>query len=151
MAIDDLTGASRTFEQRFWKKVEKRGGCWEWIGYRERGYGKIHLGRGLGMIRAHRASYVLHYGPVDPRLLVMHECDNKGCVRPGHLKAGTTLENMRDVRLRGRRSRVKPRRDATPTEREMVLHLRREGWALNEIAAATSLSAASARYIQDRA
>ena len=83
-----------TTEERFWAKVAKSEGCWEWQGATIDGYGSFWENkRG---IRAHRYSYRLHYGPFDERLVVRHSCDNPKCVRPEHLRLGTSSDNMRD-------------------------------------------------------
>jgi DNA invertase Pin-like site-specific DNA recombinase len=38
-------------------------------------------------------------------MVVMHTCDIRNCVNPGHLKLGTTLDNVRDRDMKGRLSR----------------------------------------------
>lgn len=89
---------------RFWPKVQKGEGCWEWIGSRNAaGYGKMTVGgRGAGHVRAHRVSWELANGPVPEGLWVLHTCDNPPCVRPDHLWLGTRLDNMRDCASKGR-------------------------------------------------
>lgn len=75
-------------------------GCWLWTGamYSYRGqetYGQFWFaGR---RITAHRASYLIHKGPVDPALDVMHSCNVKACVNPEHLSQGTRSQNLRDA------------------------------------------------------
>lgn len=84
-----------TLEQRFWAKVSKSDGCWEWTGFvSPLGYGKIKdAGKQL---LASRVSYELNVGPIPDGLCVLHECDNRKCVRPEHLFLGTKGDNNRD-------------------------------------------------------
>jgi hypothetical protein len=96
--------------ERFWAKVEKSDGCWEWTGARlRRGYGRIRVTRQRQML-AHRMSWELAYGPIPEGLYVCHHCDNPPCVRPDHLFLGTNSDNMVDAHQKGRVdvSRLKP-------------------------------------------
>lgn len=76
-------------------------GCWEYTSGKDRcGYGKFSLGpRRLG---AHKVSYVLHKGDVPEGLVVMHSCDNPGCINPDHLSLGTVKDNVHDCINKGR-------------------------------------------------
>lgn len=108
MATKDLTRPlpelSELDIKRFWSKVDKSGGadaCWEWMGgISKTGYGQFKAsGRTLG---AHRVASCLGEG-VDPYpLLACHKCDNRSCCRPDHLFAGTTKDNLDDMRNKGR-------------------------------------------------
>lgn len=92
-------------QRRFWNKVSKSGnGCWEWIGAKkESGHGVIGIGtRKNGLIRVHRLSYIIHYGPISRKIKVCHTCDNPPCVKPDHLFLGTQLDNVRDCIAKGR-------------------------------------------------
>ncbi len=96
-------------EERFWKKVDKRGPkeCWPWTGARFRtGYGFIHAGpRGAGPQRwvyAHRLSWLLHSGELADSDVVCHHCDNPPCVNPAHLFIGTRDDNNKDRDRKGR-------------------------------------------------
>lgn len=51
---------------------------------------------------AHRYSYANHKGRIPKGRVVMHKCDVRHCVRPSHLKAGTTLDNNHDMHAKGR-------------------------------------------------
>lgn len=90
--------------ERFWPKVQKAADCWLWTGCRDRaGYGQLSgSGRGNPRIKAHRASWILHNGPIPAGLLVLHFCDNPQCVRPDHLWLGTAGDNSRDAAEKGR-------------------------------------------------
>lgn len=88
----------KRFESKFRKDPR---GCWVWVGsYFTNGYGCFRLTSGSK--KAHRISYELYKGPIPEGLLVLHSCDNKGCVNPAHLSLGTHQENMDDGRIRGR-------------------------------------------------
>jgi hypothetical protein len=81
---------------RFWSKVKKSDGCWEWIGAKDGcGYGKLGLGGKL--IGAHRMAWILSFGPIPEGLSVCHRCDNPGCVNPGHLFVASHRGNMLDM------------------------------------------------------
>ena len=91
---------------RFWGRVVKGSGCWEWDGahlYRpdgSRSYGSLSWkGRQTG---AHRVAWELTYEAIPVGMLVLHHCDNQGCVRPDHLYIGTHADNTRDATERNR-------------------------------------------------
>ena len=117
---------------RFLSKIKKiEGGCWEWIGGKDKdGYGKFAItGRGQRFpgdspvqkhVRAHRLMWLLKCGPIPKRLKVLHECDNTSFVRPKHLSLGTQKQNVQDAISRGRAlvGELNPR--ATLTTKDVV-------------------------------
>lgn len=95
--------------KRFWPKVEKTEHCWTWSGAKNRrGYGWLHNGSRTTRkpMRAHRASWEIHFGKIPDGLWVLHRCDNPPCVRPDHLFLGTRTDNMRDCAAKGRVSTI---------------------------------------------
>jgi hypothetical protein len=81
-------------------------GCWEWTGSRNKfGYGQVCVTPepGVHTIKgAHRLSYEHHVGPIPNGAVVMHICDNRGCINPAHLRVGSQAENLDDARDKGR-------------------------------------------------
>jgi hypothetical protein len=80
-------------EERFWKKVRKTSGCWNWIGDKHAlGYGffKVKGSRKL----AHRISVIFSGRRIPPGKVVDHLCRNPRCVNPAHLDVTSQRENI---------------------------------------------------------
>jgi hypothetical protein len=99
---------------RFWAKVDKNGpipahcpelgACWVWTGGCKTVRGLVAYGE-LNVAGApessHRISYRLRHGAIPKGKHILHHCDNKLCVNPLHLYAGTESDNGRDKYTRG--------------------------------------------------
>ena len=85
----------------FWGRVTKSVGCWE-ISGADNGNGYAVIYTKGEIIYAHRFSYELHFGPIPEGKMICHHCDNRRCVRPEHLYAGSRADNMRDMVQRRR-------------------------------------------------
>lgn len=84
---DQLAAWGEQSRIKFWSRVTKTPGCWQWggsvTGY---GYGQYcHRISGLTM-RAHKLAWELEHGPVPDGLVLDHLCRNRLCVRPDHLE-----------------------------------------------------------------
>jgi hypothetical protein len=91
--------------QRFEKFVDRSGECHEWIGGKNKdGYGRICIFAPGNRILAHRAAWILAFGPIAEGLCVCHSCDNPGCVNVDHLWLGTHIMNVQDMLDKGRGS-----------------------------------------------
>ena len=82
--------------------------CLIWTGGKNSGgYGVIRLDGKTPYV--HVVAYVAAYNFMPPHLGVNHQCDNKLCVNPEHLRAGTSRENQAEVTerqgwIRGKRN-----------------------------------------------
>ena len=92
--------------RRFWSKVKRGPGCWEWQASTQwDGYGR-YWNKGK-TVPAHRFSWEMIHGPIPEGMIVCHSCDVKMCVRPSPLFIGTQSENIQDAARKGRTRTVK--------------------------------------------
>jgi hypothetical protein len=86
-----------TASERFWSKVDKTADCWNWMAATySNGYGHFGLSAERGAI-AHRYAWEELVGPIPEGLLLDHECHNRRCVNPGHLRHATQKQNLENV------------------------------------------------------
>jgi hypothetical protein len=105
------TAAERA--ERFWRKVDKTAGCWQWTaGLAGSGYGQFSvLGRD---VPSHRVAYELSVGPIPAGQVLDHICHNITCVNPSHLRLATSKQNAEN--------RSGPNRQSASGVRGVSLH-----------------------------
>jgi hypothetical protein len=97
------------FEARY--IPEPNTGCWIWTApLSTHGYGWFRCNG--KRVPAHRFSLEYHKGPIPEGMNACHTCDNRWCVNPDHLYAGSQSENIRDCVARGRHNWQTTRREA---------------------------------------
>ena len=130
--------SKRSLSDLFWSNVVAgdKDVCWEWQGFLLDGYGVIT--RASETVRAHRASYEMHKGPIPEGFFVCHACDNRRCVNPDHLFAGTPNDNAQDMIRKGRDRKVageqSPHAKLTTMEVLEIRALRKLGAIRREVA-----------------
>lgn len=105
MVILDASMLPIATQDRFWSRVDRRGGaneCWPWTGFlNPDGYGSFSAKRWIGP-----ATHVMLTLDARPRpnedARACHSCDNPTCVNPAHLWWGTQKENIQDASKKGR-------------------------------------------------
>jgi hypothetical protein len=94
--------------ERFWKFCTKCEECWAWTGNRNKqGYGQLKACccGSETTVRAHRLSWMIHFGTIPDGMDVCHTCDTPPCSNPKHLFLGTDLDNALDKVRKGRQMR----------------------------------------------
>jgi hypothetical protein len=111
---------SKRIKQRFWEKVDKKGpnDCWEWLGGKSAGYGKAW--DGSRVVCAHRLSWEWANKKKIHTAIIMHTCDNRGCVNPSHLQKGTPLKNSQDMCIKDRQARGETHSQVKLTEKQII-------------------------------
>lgn len=95
------------FEARYYP--EPNSGCYLWTGRIDgSGYGSFQ--DGPRPRRASRVSWEFYVGPIPVGLNVLHRCDNRVCVNPGHLFLGTIRDNVLDMVSKGRHANQNTRK-----------------------------------------
>lgn len=149
MAPSAIPGASSSFEARLWAHVSKDGPtlpgmaspCWMWTGTRRPdGYGVVGIAsKATGLIRVHRAVWLLENGPIPDGLFACHRCDNPQCCNPAHIFLGTAGDNARDKEAKGRGSPPPVRRGLANNKAKLA------PWQIEEIMTSTRSGADLAR------
>jgi hypothetical protein len=75
--------------------------CWEYSSTNSDGYGQLFISGNF--FYAHRLAARAFFGfNMSSRYSVCHKCDNRKCWNPMHIFIGTTSDNNKDMRDKGR-------------------------------------------------
>lgn len=67
------------------------------------GLGYVQVVVGGFRLKMHRISYEVFIGDIPESALILHSCDNKGCINPDHLSSGDSGRNIHEAYVRGLR------------------------------------------------
>ncbi len=98
--------------------------CILWTGPKAgKGYGVQSVKGKLQYV--HRLVAAEAFGPIPPGMVVAHKCDVPNCINPDHLFVCTQLENLADMKRKGRSA--KGDKHKSKTHPELVLRGSRVG------------------------
>jgi len=113
--------------ERFWMKVDKTQGCWNWTGAASGGYGSWAEGNKKKHHRAHRFAYEQVVGPIPEGMLLDHMCFNTLCVNPAHLRPVTHKQNMENQQVAHRNNVTTGVRGVTKRKNRFYVHAGHNG------------------------
>ena len=116
---------SKTFEERFWEKVDQSAGpfgCWIWTARMDGGNGRIKRPDGsLGL--AHRVAWELTYGAIPENKDLRRNCENSVCVNPYHMFLDGREHIQENLKL-GRKGKPGERNPLARLDRHQVREIR---------------------------
>lgn len=100
----------KEIDKRIWRFVNKTDTCWIWTGFKNGwGYGLLRFRIGprdknkRKHLFVHRFMLMLFSNASFTHgYEVLHSCDNPSCVNPDHLSIGSHIDNMNDMKKKGR-------------------------------------------------
>jgi len=128
--------------KRFLKFISWQDDCWEWSGGKAKCYGVWKINGKMMLV--HRWAYEAFVGPIPDGYLVCHSCDNRSCVNPKHLFAGTHKDNSQDMVFKGRH------RGNQKITKSDVKYIRRTGMSAQDIQEKYGLKKSQAYRIINR-
>lgn len=143
LASMPLSKSLARFQSRFKQLSDDE--CWLWSGalFQNTGYGQFYYMEST--VLAHRFAYLIKDPKFDQDLFVLHTCDNRRCVNPGHLYLGNHDKNMEDMTDRDRQAKGEDNGDSVLTEEDVrtIFELSAKGHSQRAIGRMVNISQAS--------
>ena len=133
-------------------------GCWICTSHKPNQYGypeicrkkeRCESERKRNSLHIHRYIYYLLNGKITEDRVVMHICDNRKCINPLHLKAGTISDNTKDKINKNRQSRGQ-RKDSKITALDVITIREVKGYSQQVLADMYGVSKSLIQKIQQR-
>ena len=96
-----------------WRAItyeENNNGCWICTSHKPSNGGYPRIRRNGKLMQLHRYIYSKYKGKIPKGYCIMHTCDNRMCINPEHLIAGTIADNNEDMWEKGRNFPWPPKR-----------------------------------------
>lgn len=111
--------------------IDKSGDCWVWLGGTN--------GDGYGYYKQKRVNRIVLEKKLGRKVtgLALHSCGNRCCCRPDHIREGTHLDNMEDMKKhktadgKNRKGEKHPLSKLTDHQREVIRNSAAKGVELS--------------------